>query len=160
MILNRQKKIALDEESLAAFLARVLSELNLGGSEVSIAFVTDAEIARWNRKYRRKSGPTDVLSFPALDRRHLAHFKRKAAQDKAASRKAAKAAGEAGYLGDIAIAPETARRYAAKNGRSLDDELRVLMLHGLLHLLGYDHECDQGQMNRVEQELRRKLAIA
>jgi len=93
-----------------------------------------------------------VLSFPALDRRHLAHFKRKAARGESD--------GETGYLGDIAIAPETAQRYAEKNGRSLADELRVLVLHGVLHLLGYDHETDHGQMNRVEQELRRRLAIA
>jgi probable rRNA maturation factor len=65
-----------------------------------------------------------------------------------------------GFLGDIAIAPETARRYAKKNNRSVDAELRVLMLHGVLHLMGYDHESDQGQMNRIEQKLRRRLGIA
>src|SRR5215471_13252292 len=78
MILNRQNKIALDEESLTAFLARILRELQLGGTEVAIAFVTDQEIARWNKKYRGKSGPTDVLSFPALNAHRVAHFKRKA----------------------------------------------------------------------------------
>jgi probable rRNA maturation factor len=63
-------------------------------------------------------------------------------------------------LGDIAIAPETARRYAKKNGRSLQNEIRVLMLHGILHLMGYDHESDTGQMNRIERKLRRRLGIA
>jgi probable rRNA maturation factor len=64
------------------------------------------------------------------------------------------------YLGDIAIAPETARRYAKKNGRSLGDELRVLILHGVLHLLGYDHEADRGEMNHIEQKMRRRFGLA
>jgi probable rRNA maturation factor len=67
-----------------------------------------------------------------------------------------------GFLGDIAIAPETARRYAKKNDRTLDNEIRILMLHGILHLMGYDHESksDYGQMNRIEQKLRRRLGLA
>ncbi|MGH9675980.1 MAG: rRNA maturation RNase YbeY [Candidatus Acidiferrum sp.] len=64
------------------------------------------------------------------------------------------------YLGDIAIAPRTAQRYARKHGRSLGDELRVLMLHGVLHLLGYDHETDRGEMNRIEMKLRKRLGLA
>jgi probable rRNA maturation factor len=58
------------------------------------------------------------------------------------------------------IAPETARRYARKNGRSLNAELRVLILHGVLHLLGHDHETDLGQMNRIEKKLRRRFGLA
>ena len=64
------------------------------------------------------------------------------------------------YLGDIAIAPETARRYAKKNGRSLNNELRVLILHGVLHLMGYDHETDRGEMNRIEQKMRRRFGLS
>jgi rRNA maturation RNase YbeY len=64
------------------------------------------------------------------------------------------------YLGDIAIAPVTARRYAKKNGRSLNNELRVLILHGVLHLLGYDHETDRGEMDRIEQKMRRRFGLA
>ncbi len=64
------------------------------------------------------------------------------------------------YLGDIAIAPATARRYAKKNGRSLNNELRVLILHGVLHLLGYDHETDRGEMDRIEQKMRRRFGLA
>jgi len=63
-------------------------------------------------------------------------------------------------LGDIAISPATARRYAKKNGRKLSSELRVLILHGVLHLLGYDHETDRGEMDRVERKLRRRLGLA
>ena len=113
-----------------------------------MAFVSDAEIAQWNEEFRNKKGPTDVLSFPATaGARHNVAGKQKSAST-----------GE--ILGDIAIAPETARRYARKNGRTLNRELRVLMLHGVLHLMGYDHESDAGQMNRIEQKLRRKLGIA
>ena len=156
MILNRQKKVPLAEQPLTEFLGRILREVNFADAEVSIAFVSDAEIAKWNQNYRNKKGPTDVLSFPALSKpRAERHSKRKQSNGSRA-----KSAG--GFLGDIAIAPETARRYARKNGRALDHEIRVLMLHGVLHLMGYDHESesDYGQMNRIEQKLRRRLGIA
>ncbi len=66
---------------------------------------------------------------------------------------------EGHFLGDIAISPATARRYAKKHGRTLPNELQILILHGVLHLLGYDHETDNGQMTRVENRLRRKLGL-
>jgi probable rRNA maturation factor len=156
MILNRQKKVRLAEQPLTEFLGRILREVNFADAEVSIAFVSDAEIAKWNQNYRNKKGPTDVLSFPALSKRRAErHAKRKQTGGVDA-----KNAG--GFLGDIAIAPETARRYAKKNGGTLDNEIRLLMLHGVLHLMGYDHESksDCGQMNRIEQKLRRRLGLA
>jgi probable rRNA maturation factor len=64
------------------------------------------------------------------------------------------------YLGDIAISPATARRYAKQHGRKLSSELRVLILHGVLHLLGYDHETDRGEMDRVERKLRERFGLA
>jgi probable rRNA maturation factor len=154
MILNRQKKVRLAARPLAVFLARIQRELRLENWEVSIAFVSDAEIARWNERYRSKKGPTDVLSFPVEVASNGSRRKHK-------TRGRGKSAGiTTEFLGDVAIAPETARRYARKNGRTLNHELRVLMLHGVLHLLGYDHESDNGQMNRIEQRLRRRLGIA
>ena len=156
MVLNHQKKVRVDTARLGAFLEGILGELNLSSAEVAIAFVSETEIAKWNKKYLNKTGPTDVLSFPALSRHRVERFTR----TKAKPRKRPPASG--GWLGDVAISPETARRYAQKNGRSFDDELRVLMLHGVLHLLGYDHESptDHGAMDRVEQKLRRRLGIA
>lgn len=156
MVLNQQKKVRVETAPLEAFLAGILRELNLSSSEVAIALVSEAEIAKWNKKYLTKTGPTDVLSFPALSPHRAARFTR----TKATTGKRPPSSG--GWLGDVAISPETARRYAQKNGRSLDEELRVLMLHGVLHLLGYDHESptDYGAMNRVEQKLRRRLGIA
>jgi len=147
MIVNKQKKVRLAKRPLGAFLRKAQRELQIGGSEITVAFVSDAEIARWNQVYRKKKGPTDVLSFPAVSG---AGHRRAGARGRKASE----------ILGDIAIAPETAQRYARKNGRSLAREIRVLMLHGVLHLMGYDHESDNGQMNRIEQRLRRRLGIA
>lgn len=96
---------------------------------VTVAIVPDARVRALNRDYRRKDAPTDVLSFPSDER---------------------------GYLGDVVIAAGVARRQARDAGHSLQTELRVLALHGLLHLLGYDHERDDGRMARLERRLRRE----
>jgi probable rRNA maturation factor len=154
MVLNRQKKIRLSTRPLAAFLQKIQRELKLENVELSIAFVSDTEITRWNESYRHKKGPTDVLSFPAVVHRagrNRARAQRMRGQSAGIAKK---------FLGDVAIAPATARRYAKKNGRTLQSEIRILMLHGVLHLVGYDHESDNGQMNRIEQKLRRRLGIA
>jgi probable rRNA maturation factor len=95
---------------------------------VTIALVPDARVQALNRRYRKKDKRTDVLSFPAH---------------------------EPGELGDVVIATGVARRQAAAAGHALGTELRVLALHGLLHLLGYDHEQDDGRMSRLERRLRR-----
>jgi probable rRNA maturation factor len=154
MILNQQKKIRVPMRVLTAFLHKIQRELRLENTEVSIAFVSDAKIARWNESYRRKKGPTDVLSFAAVTQW-------KGNQPAGAARRRNKLPRIARkFLGDIAIAPETARRYAKKNGRPLSSEMRILMLHGVLHLMGYDHESDNGEMNRIEQRLRRRLGLA
>ena len=95
---------------------------------VTVAVVPDARIRQLNRRYRHTNKATDVLSFPA---------------------------DEPGQLGDVVIALGVARRQAAAARHSLATELRVLTLHGLLHLLGYDHERDAGEMSRLERRLRR-----
>jgi len=94
---------------------------------VTVAIVSDARVRTLNGRYRRKNRATDVLAFPGED---------------------------PGYLGDIVIAAGVARRQAREAGHSVQTELRVLALHGLLHLLGYDHERDAGRMARVEARLR------
>ena len=109
---------------------------------VVIALVTDAEIRALNRRYRRQNEPTDVLSFPAEDG---AKPSRGAAREPGARR-----------LGDLVIATGVARRQAAEAGHSYATELKVLALHGLLHLIGYDHHApgDRGRMARLEARLR------
>jgi rRNA maturation RNase YbeY len=156
MILNRQRAVRAARQPLELFLRRVERELHLGVSTLTVCLVSDAEMARLNEAFLRKKGPTDVLSFPADKKGRKGTYAESTAKRLAKP----KAAAPEQYLGDIAIAPATARRYAKKNGRSLRNELRVLILHGVLHLLGYDHETDRGEMNRIEQRMRRRFGLA
>ncbi|HEX9344958.1 MAG TPA: rRNA maturation RNase YbeY [Candidatus Acidoferrum sp.] len=149
MIVNRQRAARLARPPLEAFLRRVKHELGLEEAGLTVRLVSDAEIARMNETFRKKKGPTDVLSFPMMARRRPVRLRRGSRTVRA---------GE--YLGDIAISPATAQRYAKKNGRKLSSELQVLILHGVLHLLGYDHETDRGKMDRIEQKLRKRLGLA
>ena len=153
MILNRQRTVRVARPALESFLRRVRRQLGLGAAQVTVCLVSDAEIARMNESFRKKKGPTDVLSFPAISRRRPARLRvRRPARRSARNR--------AQFLGDIAISPATARRNAREYGRPLPVELQILILHGVLHLLGYDHETDSGQMERVEQRLRRRFGLA
>jgi len=149
MILNRQRGVRLARPPLESFLRRVKNELGLEEEGLTVCLVSDAEIARMNETFRKKKGPTDVLSFPMVVRRRPVRLR---------DSSKVKKAGE--YLGDIAISPATARRYARKNGRKLSNELQLLILHGVLHLLGYDHETDRGEMDRVERRLRKRFGLA
>ncbi len=152
MILNRQRAVRVARRPLELFLVRVRRELGLGNADFTICFVSDTEIARMNQAFRRKKGPTDVLSFPAVDR--LMPVRLPMRRRSGSRRSKAET-----FLGDIAISPSTARRYAKKLGRTLPSELQILILHGVLHLLGYDHETDHGEMDRVETRLRRRLGL-
>jgi len=148
MIVNRQRAERLARRPLESFLRRVKSELGLQEAGLTVCLVSDTEIARMNEKFRKKKGPTDVLSFPTVARRRPVRLRRGSRPVRP---------GE--HLGDIAISPSTARRYAKKNGRTLSSELQVLILHGVLHLLGYDHETDHGQMDKIEQKLRKRFGL-
>ena len=109
----------------------------------------------WNRAFRGKNRPTDVLSFPGDDSPEQRKGSAKNQRKSRAGRRAADF-----YLGDIAIAPAVARGNARRFGRPFTIEMRILILHGILHLMGYDHETDQGQMDRREARLRRELGLA
>jgi len=146
MIVNRQRGVRIPLKPLDLFLRQIRRLLRLGRAEISVAFVTNAEIARLNKLYRRKRGPTDVLSFPTRNGSRRSAGRRSPVPGR--------------FLGDIAIAPAVARKYARRHNRSLHAELRVLLLHGVLHLLGYDHEADEGQMDRLERKLRRRLGLS
>ena len=146
---NRRRMVRPARPPLESFLRRAKNELGLEKASLTVCLVSDAEIARMNQTFRKKKGPTDVLSFPTSSRRRPARLRR-----------GSKTVKDGEYLGDIAISPATARRYAKKNGRKLSSELQVLILHGLLHLLGYDHETDGGEMDRIERKLRVRLGLA
>ncbi|HTZ99394.1 MAG TPA: rRNA maturation RNase YbeY [Candidatus Aquilonibacter sp.] len=162
MVLNRQRRVSVPLNDLQRFLARARRALRLPPDSLTICLVTDAEIARWNRVYRGKSEPTDVLSFPSAED-HPRRMKRRDTgprRHRSSSTPLASSLSSNSYLGDIAIAPAVARRNARQFGRTFDDEMRILILHGILHLMGYDHETDTGQMDRREQRLRRALGLA
>lgn len=134
MIITHKSFPHINQLSLARFAARVRRELRLSG--VNILLTDDREIRDLNRTFRKKDKPTDVLSFPTMP--------------------------EAGddFAGDIAISVEYAARSAEHFGLDLQQELKILILHGLIHLSGHDHEIDNGEMGRVESRLRRKLGLS
>jgi probable rRNA maturation factor len=136
MVINRQRAVRVRRAVLEAFLKRVQRLCGLEPDSVTVALLSPAAMARLNRRFRGQSGPTDVLSFPLAGNGH-----------------------RRGYLGDIAIAPAVAGRHARRAGHRLEEELCVLILHGVLHLLGYDHETDRGEMSRLEDRLRRRLGL-
>ncbi len=124
---------ALNSAGLSRFLTRARKAVELDGG-ITVLLAGDARLKELNRAFRRKNKPTDVLSFPAVEN------------------------GE-GHAGDLAISVETAARQAAEHGHSLDAELHILMLHGLLHLAGFDHEADHGEMRMLESRLRDQLKL-
>jgi probable rRNA maturation factor len=162
MILNRQRRVRVSISGLEKFLAAARKRLRLAPRSLTVALVTDAQIARWNRAYRGKNRPTDVLSFPTDGSQAEPATRRKHRQPRRARASRVSASTPASvreYLGDIAIAPAVARRNALRLGRAFDHEMRILILHGILHLLGYDHETDSGEMDRRENRLRRELGL-
>lgn len=116
---------------LRPWLARLVEDLAPGAGSLGVRFGSDRELRRANRAFRGKDRPTDVLSFPG------------------------DGAEAGGHLGDILISVPTARRQAAGAGHPVERELKILLLHGMLHCLGYDHETDDGTMERLERRLRR-----
>jgi probable rRNA maturation factor len=168
MILNRQSAARVSVPSLDRFLERVARKLRIAPGALTVCLVTNAQMARWNRVFRHKAGPTDVLSFPA-DEANAGELSRRGSHRCAPVNRTKSGVSStsfnsfmsfSSYLGDIAIAPAVARRNARRFGRTLRDELCILILHGALHLMGYDHETDRGQMDRFEQRLRRSLGLA
>jgi len=119
------------ERALALFAGKAQRAVGLRG-DVVIFVTCSEEMQKLNREYRGKDEPTDVLTFPSLSPR---------------------------VLGDIAISAEIAAANAAELGHSTEAEVKVLILHGLLHLAGYDHETDDGEMRTRETTLRRKLGL-
>ena len=113
---------------------RMLAALRLSTAELSVALVDDAEIARLNRDYRDKSRPTDVLSFSLVEGDHSDH--------------------RGGMLGDVVISVETAAQQAGERHRSLDETVTRLMIHGVLHLIGHDHEVDAEARAMAAEERR------
>ena len=176
MILNHQRRVRVAVKPLEQFLREVQQTLHLEDHEVTVCLVSDSAIARFNRAFRGKRGPTDVLSFPAdgngaaprtqtknttqRTRRNGNHRVPRSSRSSTFSPSSISSTSFPSYLGDIAISPETARRNARRFARPLSLELRILILHGILHLMGYDHETDNGAMERLERRLHLRLGVS
>lgn len=124
---------ALDRPALRTFAAKLRDEV-AGGRSFTCLITRDAELQRLNCEFLGKDYPTDVLSFPSGAR--------------------------AGFLGEIAISVDRAAAQAAEYGHGTGEEIRILMLHGVLHLVGLDHAHDRGRMRRVETRWRKSLGLS
>ena len=131
-VVNRQRRLKLDTQAWSTFADKALEAIGKSESSATIAFVSDKRIRELNQQFRGIDKATDVLSFPAEEEFNL---------------------------GDVAVSVDTAAVQAKENGLTIEGEIAQLILHGLLHLCGYDHENDNGEMNRLELKLRRKLRI-
>jgi probable rRNA maturation factor len=138
-IVNRQRKLKISPGDFQAFAEKAAESIKEArGKAVTIAFVSDRKMRELNRMFRGKNGTTDVLSFPT----EPDEFEE-----------------SENNLGDIVISLEQAERQAAENNLSFELEIKQLILHGILHLCGHDHETDAGEMNRLELKLREKLKV-
>lgn len=142
-VINNQRKIELDTKVFDSFLLDVFAAIpEIENKSVTVAFVSDRRMTELNNFFRGKNKTTDVLSFP------------NEADDFGDS-----FSDEKDFLGDIVISAEQAERQAAENKLTIENEIQQLILHGVLHLCGYDHETDDGEMNTIELTLRKKLGI-
>jgi len=138
-IINRQRVRKIITKAWLEFTQRALHTIDRSHQSATIVFVGDAAIKKLNRQFRGKNYATDVLSFPTNVERFESENQ--------------------SHLGEVVISVERAAAQAKENGLTFQNEVQQLILHGLLHLSGYDHETDQGEMNRLELRLRRKLKI-
>lgn len=138
-VINRQRRRRMDSAHWCEFAERALGEIGAGGEGATIVFVSDRAMRDLNRRFRGRNTATDVLSFP--------------------TERAAFEGVEEMNLGDVLISVERAEAQSAEHRLAFDEEVSQLILHGLLHLCGYDHETDNGEMNRLELRLRRRLGI-
>lgn len=137
-VLSRQRLYAIDRQAAAKLAGEVLDRIGRADAALTITFIRDAAMRKLNRDYRGKDKPTDVLSFAYHE------------SDEGFAETDS-------HIGDVVISVETAARYADEFGLTFDREIEHLIIHGTLHLAGYDHETDNGEMNRLERKLRKEL---
>jgi len=152
VFVNLQKRYTVHSASLWGFVRSLKRRLHLANRQFNVCFVDDNAIRRLNLNYRGKNKATDVLSFPWNEA--AGTFPAPPVSPRGEH------SGLGNFLGEVVISVETARRNAAAEGHSTLDEIRWLILHGVLHLLGYDHEHDRGEMVALELALREELGVA
>lgn len=140
-VVNKQRLAPIDAGRVARLADATLAAVGRQGESLTVAFVRDRIIRNLNRKFRATDRATDVLSFPRGNSND---------EDFAG-------AGVVDHLGDVVVSTDTALRQASDAELSFEREVEELVMHGVLHLCGYDHENDRGEMNRLERKLRRKL---
>lgn len=158
-IINNQRKIKFDWQSFQAFAEKAIDIIEEAKNKsATIAFVSDRKMRELNKTFRGKNATTDVLSFPFETDEFLSEPPALTGGFDPAIYPTANAGGS-DFLGDIVISVEQAERQAIENNLTLELEIKQLILHGILHLCGYDHETDSGEMNQRELELRDRLKI-
>ncbi len=139
-VINKQRLHLLAQKPIAQLGRAVLARIERGECFATITFIRDRAMQQLNRDYRHTNTPTDVLAFAYHEQM----------SDNEPNHNPA-------FLGDVIISVETAARYAHEQGISFETEINWLVIHGLLHLAGYDHETDNGEMRRLERRLRKEL---
>lgn len=138
-VINRQRRVRVSPSTLVSVARGTLEAVGRSGSSLAVALINGRSIRKLNRIFRDKDKQTDVLSFPSGSD----HGDHGSSEDK--------------NIGDIAISVDAAILQAERAGHSLKREISELVIHGVLHLCGYDHETDDGEMNRIELRLRTRL---
>lgn len=146
MLVNDQTAAQINSQALSAFLKKLARALSLRGKDWNVCLVDDRKMKKLNAHYRGRNKTTDVLAFAWQTNDDELRLEGPSQRELA------------NFLGDILISVETARRNARRAGHSVEREIEWLILHGLLHLLGYDHETDHGEMASLESRLRQQLA--
>ena len=139
-VINKQRLHKLEQNQIVRLGQALLARIDRGNYAVTITFIRDRVMQHLNRDYRNTDKPTDVLAFAYHE----------CMSDNEPNH-------NPDFLGDVVISVETAARYADEQGITLETEINWLVIHGLLHLAGYDHETDQGEMRRLERRLRKEL---
>ena len=155
-VINLQRKIKLEPDRFRTYVVGLSSSVQEANDKTfSVAFVSDKRMIALNKFFRGRDSTTDVLSFPHQDDEFIQSTRSSVPTEEQAEACTL----NTNFLGDIVISAEQAERQAKENRLKLENEIKQLILHGLLHLCGYDHDTDDGEMNRRELELRDKLRI-
>lgn len=152
---NLQRKVPLKVSDFKEFASQASSINAAKERDFSVAFVSDRRMSKLNHFFRGINATTDVLSFPNEPDEFVRSVSFSASDEERTKARTL----NKDFLGDIVISVERAARQAEENGLTLENEIKQLILHGLLHLCGYDHETDNGEMNARELKLREELGI-
>jgi probable rRNA maturation factor len=148
ILIENRTRHQIDDELVRLLAGRVLGKLDIARGELGVTFINDSEMIELNRKHMGRKRPTDVLAFP---------IEAGAGPEAAAAGEAGEDTGVPVLLGDIVICPDVAKHQASLEGTTFEQELCLLMIHGILHISGADHEVDDGAMDALQNRLYNEL---